>query len=53
MKGISSEMEDIGIRNLRRIIQVGIINEEVKGLTYSSKQQDAPQEPTNTKEFFV
>ena len=50
MKGIISEEEGIGIRKFRRIIRVEIINEEVKGWTSSSKQQEAPPEPTNTKE---
>ena len=30
--------------------RVEIMNEEVKGWTYSSKQQESPPEPTNTKE---
>ena len=50
MKGISSEEEEIGIPNCRRIIRVEIINEDVKGWKSSSKQQEAPPEPTNTKE---
>ena len=50
MKGISSEEEEIGIRKCRRISLVEIMNEEVKSCTSSLKQQEAPPEPTNTKE---
>ena len=50
MKGISSEEEQIGICKCRRRSRVDIINEEVKGWTSSQKKQEAPQEPTNTKE---
>ena len=49
-KASISEEEDIGIHNSRGISRVGIINEEVKGWTSSSKQQEAPPEPKNTKE---
>ena len=49
-KESSSEEEDIGIRKCRRRSRVDIINEEVKGWTSSSKQQEAPPEPTKTKE---
>ena len=51
MKGISSEEEDIGTRKCRIKSRVDIINEEVKGWTSSSKQQEAPPESTNTKEY--
>ena len=50
MKEISSEEEDIGICKFRRRSRVEIMNEEVKGWTSSSKQQESPPEPTNTKE---
>ena len=50
MKGSSSEEEDIEIRKCRRRSLVDIVNEEVKGWTSASKQQEAPPEPTNTKE---
>ena len=50
MKGSSNEEEDIGIRKCRRRSRVDIINREVKVWTSSSKQQEAPPEPTNTKE---
>ena len=50
VKGISSEQEYILIRKCRIRSQVDIINEEVKVWKSSSKQQEAPTEPTNTKE---
>ena len=50
MKVSSSEEEDIVIRNCRRITRFDIINEEIKGWTSPSKQQEAPPEPTKTKE---
>ena len=50
MKVSSSEEEEIGILKCRRRSRVGITNEEVKLWTSSSKQQEAPPEPTNTKE---
>ena len=50
MKVSSCEGEDIGMHKCRRRSLVDIINEEVKGWTSSSKQQDDPPEPTNTKE---
>ena len=50
MKEISSEEEDIVIRKCRRRSWVDIMNGEVKGLTYSSKQQEDPLEITVTKE---
>ena len=50
MKVILSEEEDIGIRKCRIRSRVDTINEEVKVQTYSSKQQEDPQEPTNIKE---
>ena len=50
MKGSSSEEEAIGIRKCSRRSLVDIINEEAKGWTYSLNQQEAPLEPTNTKE---
>ena len=49
-KGSSSEEEDIGIRKCRRRSRAKIINEEVKGWISSSKQQEDPPEPTNTKD---
>ena len=42
----SSKEEDIGIHKCRRESLVDIINEEVKGWTYSSKQQETIPEPT-------
>ena len=51
MKQSSSEEEDIGIRECRRIIRVDIINYQVKVWKSLSKQQEAPPEPTNTKEY--
>ena len=45
MKGSSSEEEEIGIHKFRKIIWVGIMNEEVKGWKSSSKKQEAPPEP--------
>ena len=50
MKGSSSEEVNIAIRKCRIIIRVDIINEEVKGYKYLSKQKEAPPEPTKTKE---
>ena len=50
MKVSSSEEEEIVIWKCRRRSRVDIINEEVKGWTYSSKQQEYPPEPTKTKE---
>ena len=50
IKGSSSKEEDIGIRKSRRISRVDIITEEMIGSTCSSKQQEAPPDPTNTKE---
>ena len=50
MKGRSSEEEDIVIRKGSRRSRVDVINEELKRLTFSSKQQEAPPEPTKTKE---
>ena len=50
MKGSSSEEEEIGIRKCRRRSLADIMNEEVKVYKSSSKQQEAPPEPTNTKE---
>ena len=50
MKGSSSEQEEIGIRKCGRISQFYIINEEGEGWTSLSKQQEAPPEPTKTKE---
>ena len=50
MKGSSSEEEDIGILKCRRKSRVEIMNEEVKGCTSTSKQQEAPPEPTKTKD---
>ena len=50
MKGSSSEEEDILIRKCRRRIRFDIINQEVKVWKSSSKQQEAPPEPTKTKE---
>ena len=50
MKRIRSEEEEIGIRKCTRRSWVEIMNEEVKGWTLSSKQEEAPTEPTNTKE---
>ena len=49
-KANSREEEEIGIRKCRIISRVDIINEELKGWTSSSKQQEAPPEPKNTKE---
>ena len=48
-EAISIEEEDIGMRKCRRKSNVENTNEEVKGWTYSSKQQDAPPELTKTK----
>ena len=39
MKGSSSKEEYIGILKCRRWIRVDTINEEMKGLKYSSKQK--------------
>ena len=50
MKGSSSEEEEIRIRTCRRRSRVDIINKEVNVWTSSSKKQDAPPEPTKTKE---
>ena len=50
MKVSSSEDEYIVIRKCRRRSRFYIIKKEVIGLTSSSKQQEAPPEPTNTKE---
>ena len=50
MRGRSCEEEEIGIRRCRIKIRVDIINEEVKGWTSSSKQQQYPPELTKTKE---
>ena len=50
MKVRSSEEEEIGICMGRRISQVEIMNKEVKGWTTSSKKQEPPLEPPNTKE---
>ena len=50
MKGSSSEEEEIGIHKCRIRSRFYIINEEVKGWTFSSKQQEAPPEPTKTKD---
>ena len=50
MKGISSEQEEIGIRKCSTRIRVDSMNEEVKGWTSLSKQQESPPETTNTKE---
>ena len=50
MKGRISEEEEIGISKCRRRSRVDTINEEVKGWKSSSKQQETPPEPTNTKE---
>ena len=50
MKESSSEEEEIGIRKYRRRSRVGIMNNEVKGWTYSLKQQEAPSKITKTKE---
>ena len=50
MKGSSSKEEDIGIRKCRRRSQVEIMGEEAKGWKSSSKQQEAPPEPRNTKD---
>ena len=49
MKGSSSKEGDIGIRKCRRRSRVDIINEDVKGWTSSSKQQESPTEQTKTK----
>ena len=49
MKGIISEEEEIGIPNPSRRSRVDIINEEVKGWTSSSKQEEVPIELNNTK----
>ena len=50
MTGSSSEEEGIVILKCRRRSRVDIINEEVKGWTYSSNQQETPPKPTKTKE---
>ena len=50
MKGISSEQEENGIRDFRRRSSQVIINEKMEGCASSSKQQEAPPEPTNNKE---
>ena len=42
--------EEIGIRTCKKRIRVDIINEEVKGWISSSKLQESPSEPVNTKE---
>ena len=49
MKVSSSEEEDIGIRKCEKRSQTDIMIEEVKVWTPSSKKQEAPTEPTNTK----
>ena len=49
MKGTISEEEEIGIPKCRRRSRVDIINEEVKGRTSSSKQEEVPIELNNTK----
>ena len=49
MKGSSSEEEEIEIRKCKRRIRVEVMNKEVKGWTYSSKQQEDPPEITKTK----
>ena len=50
MIGSSREEGDIGISKCIRRSRVDIINEEVKGWTSSSKQQESPPEPKNTKD---
>ena len=45
----SSEEEEIGIRKCMRRSRVDIINEEVKGWTSQSKEQEDTPERTNTK----
>ena len=50
MKVSSSEEENFGMCKCRRRIRADIMNEEVKRWTLSSKQQEAPPEPTKTKE---
>ena len=50
MKVSSSEEEEIGILKCRRRSGFEIMNEEVKVNISSSKQQESPPEPTNTKE---
>ena len=50
MKRSSSEEEDIGMHKCRGRSWFDIINEEVKGWTSLSKQQEAPPEQPNTKE---
>ena len=52
MKGSSSEEKEIGIHKCSRRSRVDIMHEEVKVWTSSSKQQEAPPEPTKTKEGF-
>ena len=47
---ISSEEEEIGIRKCRTRIRVDNMNEEVKGWTSSSKQQEPPPKITKTKQ---
>ena len=50
MKGSINEEEEIGIHKCRIRSRVEIMNEGVKIWTSSSKKQEAPPEPTNTKE---
>ena len=50
MKGSSGEEEEIGIHKFRRRSRIDIIKEEVKQWKSSSKEQEAPPEPTKTKE---
>ena len=50
MKGNSSKYEQIGILKCRRRSRVDIINEELKGWKSSTKQEESPTEPTNTKD---
>ena len=50
MKEINSEEEEIVIRKCRRKTRIDKINEEVKGWTSSSKQQEYPPERTKTKQ---
>ena len=53
MKEINSEEEEIGIRKCRRKSQIDKINEEVKGWTSSSKQQEYPPEKQRPKRRLV
>ena len=50
MKGSSSDYEDIGIHKFIRRIQVDILKEEVKVWKSSLKQQEAPPEPSKSKD---